>query len=180
MADATETPAAAEPAAAAPKSKGTTLLIAIGVLGGVLGAVTGGVVLAPRFVGGTAEARAAAPEPEEREKSGKGGKGEPTGGEGRIVRLDNMIVNPAGSEGTRFLMVSVAFEVQDAASEKKLKEHEVELRDMVVGRLESLTMPMLTRPTARDTLKAQLGNAARGLIGSKAQLRVFLPQFVIQ
>jgi flagellar FliL protein len=97
-----------------------------------------------------------------------------------MVELENIIVNPAGSQGNRFLMTSVAFAVADEQGQKRLDESKVELRDKVTGVLESMTMAQLTAPGARDTLKARIAAMAGGMLGPKATVKVFLPQFVIQ
>jgi flagellar FliL protein len=183
--EAAETADAAAAAAAPKKSKCGMIMLIVGVGAGLLGGVAGGLVVAPRVLAkratATAQAKGEGEEHTKESKEGKNDKGGKDGeGAGKIVKLDNMIVNPAGSEGSRFLMVSVAFQVDDGAQEKLLREHEVELRDMAIGQLEGMTMTMLTQPFARDTLKAQLGQAVLKFLGPKANVRVFLPQFVIQ
>jgi flagellar FliL protein len=168
--------------AAPPKSEATALkakpkaavLITVLVAAAVAG-VGGGFALAPRLTPhGVATADS---EPEHGTK--EHGRGEKGSG-GRIFKIDNLIVNPAGSEGSRFLMTSVAFEVETEAAELALKDHEVQVRDLVVSRLENQTMRMLTLPFARDSLKRQLAAAIVGVIGPKARVTVYLPQFVIQ
>jgi len=167
------TPAEGDAPAARPKPKGMVL---IAVLVAAAGAgVGGGFVLAPHLAPhGSKAADSSAAEPEK--EHGKEGKE----GGGRIFKIDNLIVNPAGSEGSRFLMTSVAFEVETEAAENALKDHDIQLRDLVVSRLESQTMQMLTQPFARDSIKRQLAAAVAAIIGQKARVSVYLPQFVIQ
>ena len=159
------------PASSKPK---TMILVAVLVVAVAAGA-GGGFVLAPRLAPHGAKADSSAAEPDEKEH----GKGEKEGA-GRIFKIENLIVNPAGSEGSRFLMTSVAFEVETEAAENALKEHDVQLRDLVVSRLESQTMQVLTQPFARDSVKRQLATAVAAIIGPKTKVNVYLPQFVIQ
>jgi flagellar FliL protein len=170
-----ETPAAPAPeteaGAAAPQRPKAVVMIGVILLGLAAGA-GGGVVLAPRLLAAPAKADSTA--------ESHGGEARGKEGSGRIVRLDNLIVNPAGSEGSRFLMASVAFEVETESAEKALKDREVQLRDQVVTTLESQTMQQLTQPFARDSLKRQIGRAVTGLLGPKTAVTVYLPQFVIQ
>jgi flagellar FliL protein len=169
-------PAPAEGEAPPAKGKSTTMVL-IGVLvGAVAAGVGGGFVLAPRLTHPAAKDSAEAEAEPETKEHGKGEKGEG----GRIFKLENLIVNPAGSEGSRFLMTSVAFEVETEAAEAALKDHDVQVRDLVVSRLESQTMQMLTRPFARDSIKRRLAEAVVPVIGPKAKVKVYLPQFVIQ
>jgi flagellar basal body-associated protein FliL len=172
-------PAAAEGGGAAPATPKAFVMVGVIVL--ALGAgAGGGMALAPRLLPRplltAADSAAAEPEPEAKAEHGKEGEG----AEGKIFRLDNLIVNPAGSAGARFLMASVAFEVETEEAEQALKAHEVQIRDMVVSTLESQTMARLTQPGARDSLKQQLGHAVLTVLNPKTHVAVYLPQFVIQ
>lgn len=173
----------ADAAATAPKPAKPVMMIGVIALALAAGA-GGGFVLAPRLLPAaarTAADSAAAAEVEDGDEKEGGAHGqEGKQGGGRIFRLDNLIVNPAGSEGSRFLMASVAFEVETDKAEAVLKERDVQVRDLVMAKLESLTMQMLTQPFARDSIKRQLGQVVGTVVGPKTHLTVYLPQFVIQ
>ncbi|MFZ5624818.1 MAG: flagellar basal body-associated FliL family protein [Gemmatimonadota bacterium] len=139
------------------------VIIAAAALGGGVGAL----VVAPRL--------APAPDKAAHAKAGAAA----ARAEARVFRLDNMVVNPAGSAGTRFLMVSVAFEVSPEL-EPVLRAREVQVRDLVTATLEQQTLDMLTRPGARDSLKQALADAVAPITGGPDHVRVYLPQFVIQ
>lgn len=150
-------------------------------VGGIaLGGALAAFVLAPKIIAKQAPvgAEAAAAEGEQGKEGEHGGEG---GGEpAKMVTLDNIIVNPAGSQGNRFLMTSVAFGVADEALQKKLDESKVELRDKVTGVLEGMSMAQLTAPGARDSIKVHITEVVGEMLGPKADVKVFLPQFVIQ
>jgi flagellar FliL protein len=99
---------------------------------------------------------------------------------GKFLELENLLVNPAGSRGERFLMVSVAFEVPDDHALEHLHEREIQVRDVVSATLEALTLDDLTQPNARENLKNDLLEAVRPFSGAAAWVRVYLPRFVIQ
>lgn len=111
---------------------------------------------------------------EKEKKGGKEGKG-PTA----VFELSNLIVNPAGTEGSRFLMATVAFELDDPKLSEALRENDIAIRDQVISVLENQTMEMLTRPGARDSLRVLLAEAIAPY-AEGAEVRVYLPQFVIQ
>jgi flagellar FliL protein len=165
-----------EEAQAKPKG-GSPPFLMIGVVVGTLalGGVAGTFLVAPRVVAGRAAAKPAAHEKESRgEQAGEDKKKIP------VFRLENLIVNPADSQGTRFLMATIAFEVDDEKTGERLREREVQVRDVVMSALESQTLEMLTRPGARDSLKLRLANAVAPFTGRGKRVRVYLPQFVIQ
>ncbi len=114
------------------------------------------------------------------EKPAEGKEGEKGGEKGPVFKLDNLIVNPSGSQGARFLMVSVAVETVDGKQDEELRAKESQIRDLVISLLEKQTMESLSAPGIRDSLKAQLSDTITIIAGSKTKLHVFLPQFVIQ
>ena len=94
--------------------------------------------------------------------------------------LDNLVLNPAGSGGTRFLMVTAAFELKDAGAEQMMKDHEAEVRDRILGLLGKKTVDELTDPNLRDGIKKQVLETVIPIFPKGAVLKVFFPQFVIQ
>ena len=188
-----EAPAAA--AAPAP-AKGAPIpplvvLIAVVVLALGAGAALGGLLVAPQLIKAkqaAALSQAADPhgkkgkkDKKAKDKKDKEKKGE--AGKSPVYKLDNVIVNPAGSQGQRFLMCSVAIESDDPKALDTLREHEIELRDRVVTMLSQQDMNHLTALGARDSLRVQLLRVIVPVLGDEAEdveLKVYLPQFVVQ
>ncbi|MBL8989258.1 MAG: flagellar basal body-associated FliL family protein [Gemmatimonadetes bacterium] len=173
---------AAEGEAKAKKGPNKLLLPLIVLLMTAAGGAVGMMVVAPTLV--AREHKAAGLEAEGgeggEEHGGGGEHGEGGGEKGPMFKIDNLIVNPAGSQGSRFLMVSVAVETPDAKLEEHLRAREAQIRDVVIAMIETLTMDNLSQPGIRDSLKTVLSDTISTIAGSKAKLRVFLPQFVIQ
>jgi flagellar FliL protein len=176
--------AAAPTEAAAPPAKKTGLMIGLLVAGVVAGGATGTFVLAPRLAPPVVAAvsDSAAEHGEAAEKEGEGEHGKKGEGEEapKMVTLENIIVNPAGSQGSRFLMTSVAIATDDEKLESELRDRQVELRDKVTTVLEVMTMQQLTAAGARDTVKTRIQAMVVTMLGGKPKLKVFVPQFVIQ
>jgi flagellar FliL protein len=164
----------AEPAA---PSKKIAMIAALAIAGTGLGAAAGALVVAPKLIArqaGTADSTHAAAADEGGEAKGEGAA------EKKVIRIDNVIVNPAGTSGTRYLMASFGLEVGDAEAEKRITDHEIEVRDRITSILETQTLASLTAPWARDSVKQKVTASIREITGSKTSLRVFVPQFVIQ
>jgi flagellar basal body-associated protein FliL len=179
-----ETPqsAPATPTPAAPRPNPVvTISVVVGAL--ALGAAVGALAIGPRLVSARTPAHAdESAEESAGEASEHGGGGHGKGGASQrrpVLRMDNFVVNPAGSMGQHFLMVSVAVEVKDAKVEESLRERESEIRDIVVSHLESLTMQDLAAAGVRDRIKASLLQSIAPMAG-KSSLRIYLPQFVVQ
>ena len=108
--------------------------------------------------------------------AGHGGRAAPSG---EFVELGNLLVNPAGSQGLRFLMASVTFEVLGKGGDTvdELRAREAQLRDIVIGVLEQYDLERLSSPGARDSVKVQLAAAVDSVF--HIPVGVFMPQFVI-
>lgn len=114
------------------------------------------------------------------EKKAEGGEhGE--GAASAVYTMDNLVLNPAESGGTRFLLFTIAFEMKDQAQLDALKARDAEMRDVVIAALGSRTVDQLADMTLRDSLKVQLATTvSKELKKKKAVKRVYFPQFVIQ
>ena len=94
--------------------------------------------------------------------------------------IENLVLNPAGSGGTRFLMVTATFELKDAAGEQLMKDREAEVRDRILGLLGKKTIDELSDIGNRDAIKKEMLEAVSPVFPKGAVLKVFFPQFVIQ
>lgn len=197
-ADAAATPDA-PPKAGGLKAK-LPLILGI-ILGLGVGAGTGAMVVGPataRTMGYTLpdsvvaalNAVAAAKAGDHGEEGGDHGEeggdhaAEGEGGEGAaapaVLTLDNLVLNPAGSGGARFLLLTVAIECKDAASVTTMQARDAELRDVVLTTLGLKTVEQLAEIGARDQIKTDLVGALNERFGKKTVVRVYFPQFVVQ
>ncbi len=156
----------AEDIPAAPGGK-LPIIAAAGAL--LVGVAAGMFVIAPRLPG-AAPASAAA-------SAGEGKEGAVQ--KKVLFELQNVIVNPAGSQGQRFIVATVAFEVASEEIRNVLHESETQIRDAVTGVLEKRTVDELLAPGARDSLRSAFAGAVKPYLkGEKVQ--VFIPQFLVQ
>lgn len=165
---------------AAPKRGGKKMILAIVLLvgalaGGGAGAVFAGPLLAEMILGPegapAADARA---EPEAEHGESDGAVGAAT------YLVDNLVLNPAESNGTRFLMASIAFDLEHAEALTELQARDAQVRDALLTVLGHKTVEQLTDITARDSLKVELKDAVSGFFPEGTIRAIYLPQFVIQ
>jgi flagellar protein FliL len=159
------------------------VLAAIVVVALAAGSVLGMLLIAPRVIVArnaavVAQAHAGKTHEEGEKGEGKGKKGE--GEKSAIYSIENIIVNPAGSAGSRFLMASVAFELADEKEVEELRGKEVQVRDAVITTLEGQSLDMLSAPGAREGIKRRIAAAVKPLVPGRRPPRVYLPQFVLQ
>ena len=145
------------------------IIAAAGAL--LVGVAAGMFVIAPRLPGAApaaAEAEAGAGEGKEGEAQKK-----------VLFELQNVIVNPAGSQGQRFIVATVAFEVASEQIRNVLHESETQIRDAVTGVLEKKTVDELLAVGARDSLRSAFAEVVKPYLKG-AKVQVFIPQFLVQ
>ena len=156
--------AAAAPEPAAPAARPRWLVPAVIAATALAGAAAAKFVVVPRLAA-PARTAAAPTKPTERAK---------------LFRLDGLVVNPAGSQGTRFLMATVVVESPHDSLTAQLEAHEVEARDRVTTLLGAQSLDLLVAANARDSVRHLVAGALAPLLPPGTVLHVYLPQFVIQ
>jgi flagellar FliL protein len=185
---ANETPQEPEDAPAAPTKAKLPLLIGMIAVGLAVGGATGAALLGPMVAkkmgkvtplvaadsahGGDAAAG-------EHGTPAEGGKESATT-ESAIHVLDNMVLNPAGSGGARYLLLTVAIEVGSPTAIESFKARDAELRDIVLSTLGTKAVEQLTDMATREQFKTEIIKAVDERFGKKSVKRIYFPQFVVQ
>lgn len=186
---------AAEAAVAATGLKAKLPLIAMIAVGLAVGGGTGAAVIGPmvakkmgKAVQPAAHADSASASAEgasaEGEGAGKAGKEGEKGKEGSAAAamhvLENLVLNPAGSGGSRFLLLSVAIEAGSSKANDDFTARDAELRDIILTSLGGKTVDELVDMTARERIKVEVQGAVNARFGKNAVKRLYFPQFVVQ
>ncbi|MBL0173469.1 MAG: flagellar basal body-associated FliL family protein [Gemmatimonadaceae bacterium] len=107
-------------------------------------------------------------------------EGENGGGAEAVHLLENLVLNPAGSNGSRFLLLSVAIETGTPAIATDMTTRDAELRDIILTSLGTKTVDQLTDISTREGIKVELQTAITGRFGKASVKRLYFPQFVVQ
>jgi len=153
-------------AAAAEPKKGKGLVLILALAGILAGAGAGLFALGPMLAKG--HAAKAAPKKAEESASAID------------HAIENLVLNPAGSGGTRFLMMTATFELKDGTGEQMMKDREAEVRDRILALMGKKTVDELADISHRDELKKEVLDAVGPVFPKGTVLKVFFPQFVIQ
>ena len=186
---------------AAPKKKGLppfVLPIVLALVGTGAGGFVGAKVVGPKLTAGFADVIAAdgaaahgakkgahsaenTDEETSAEAEGDAAKGGGEKGSPPLYTISDLVLNPAGSGGTRFLMLSVAFDMKDSSGVEALKSRDAEIKDAVLALVGSKTVDQLAEVSAREPLKVEIRDLVAKITKKpKAIKRVSFPQFVIQ
>ncbi len=172
MAEASEDNSENAAAGAAPApAKGKVMMMAVGGL--LVGAAAGFLGIGPIL----AKNKAAAPAKVEAKAESKDGE---KGAGGAVWPIENLVLNPAGSNGSRFLMVNATFELKDEAAKEAAKDKEAEARDIILALLGKKTLDQLSDIGQREQIKKEVLAAVAPIFPKGIVTKVFFPQFVIQ
>jgi flagellar protein FliL len=165
-------------------AKPSMMLAIAGLVGGlVIGGLGGSFALGPMLAKKLAapkSAEAATTEEKGEGEHGSGKEGEKKAG-ATVAVLENLVLNPAGSNGTRFLMAAVAAEVKDEKVKEEMTGRDAELRDAILRILGERTVDQLADMNQRESLKKQVTDSLNARLQNKSAIkRVYFPQFVIQ
>ncbi len=123
----------------------------------------------------------AAEAPAHGSKPGKEGKAEKGGSGPGSYEFQNVVVNLAGTMGTRYLKTSF---IVTAAANTDIKSQfdgsKARLTDVTLNVLSSLTLADLEEPGAKNVIREKLVMAYNQALGKKVADQVYFSDFVIQ
>ncbi|MCP5063251.1 MAG: flagellar basal body-associated FliL family protein [Ignavibacteriae bacterium] len=100
-------------------------------------------------------------------------------GELKIFTIKDLIINPAGTNGQRLLLLSVGFSVRGEEKFKKLEESEVILTDVVLSTLSVKTLSELSKVESKDSLKVELQNKIKEVMPKAKVKNVYFSKYVL-
>lgn len=177
------------PAAAQPKGGGLLPALLPVVLAPALTWAVAQFVLLPKITAAlnaepTSEKAAVPGKTKEKEKdkghaAAKGGKGEGASAVSTSYRFENVVVNLAGTMGTRYLKTSFTVTGADDIV-ARFDAEKPQLGDVTLGVLSSLTLADLEESGAKNLLRERLLSAYNQALGGKVADNLFFSEFVIQ
>lgn len=98
-----------------------------------------------------------------------------------IYTIDNIVLNPAMSNGSRFLLMAAAVECADKAIVEDLKNRDAEARDLLISVMAARTVEQLTDIAQRDSLRREIASALNAMLKRPTAVRrIYFSQFVVQ
>ncbi len=97
-----------------------------------------------------------------------------------IFKVGDVIVNPAGTGGTRFLSASIGFEVEDETTMKLFEARQPQIRDALITILGSKNIEQLTDMKQKEIARLQIKKRVTQLLDTEELLAVYFTDFVIQ
>ncbi len=105
--------------------------------------------------------------------------GQSTGGQ-FIYTIDEVIVNPANTNGRQLLLTSLAFDLVSEANKTELEGKDFLVKDMVISVLSGKTTRFLGDISMRDSLRNEIAHKIEGFIPDIKINKVYFSKFILQ
>lgn len=97
-----------------------------------------------------------------------------------VLNLDDIIVNPTGTNGQRLLLASVGVDLPNKEELDGLQKKKEILTDIVISALSSKSINQLNSIAYRDTIKAEITNSISKKIPKTKINSIYFSKFIIQ
>ena len=96
------------------------------------------------------------------------------------VALNKLLVNVAGTMGSRYLLTSLTITGTAADLPTKIADNEPQLRDLACGLLSTKTIVDLEKPGARNIIRGELLAGFNNILGNGEVQEIYFTEFSIQ
>lgn len=96
-----------------------------------------------------------------------------------IHSVDDVIVNPAGTNGEQLLLASIAFDLASQEAQKELTDKEIIVKDMIISVLSSKTITQLSNTLYKDTLRTEISKKLQTNLPLVKVNKVYFSKYII-
>jgi flagellar protein FliL len=107
---------------------------------------------------------------------GKGGKGKFTDN----TSMNKLLVNVAGTMGTRYLLTSLTLVGSRADFKKTIEDNRDQLKDVATSTLSVKTINDLEKPGARNLIRTELQSVLNNVLGGNVIQEIYITELAIQ
>lgn len=97
-----------------------------------------------------------------------------------IYTVNDVIINPAGTNGQRLMLTSIGFDMKSESQLKKIETKEVILKDAIISVLSRKTISQLSNTLKRDSLKMEIMNDVTNRIPGLKITDLYFSKYIIQ
>jgi flagellar FliL protein len=96
------------------------------------------------------------------------------------VQMNKVLVNVAGTMGTRYLMTSITLAGSDPELKEKINQNKDQLQDLATSALSTKTIAELEKPSARNEIRAELTTIFNNALGGPFIKEIYITEMAIQ
>jgi flagellar FliL protein len=94
--------------------------------------------------------------------------------------MDELIVNPSGSNGQRILVVEISLELYDATDTGLIESHKQQIKHSMIEVLSSRTVQQLTQISERERLRVELSEVTNNAVEKRSVRNLYYTKYVMQ
>lgn len=95
-------------------------------------------------------------------------------------QFEELIVNPSGTNGQRFLVVEVSLELYDITHSELIEENQQEIKHNMLEVLSSRTVTQLSQLSEREKMRTELAEVTNKAIGQRSVRNLYYTRYVMQ
>jgi len=99
---------------------------------------------------------------------------------GAFYEIEDITVNPSGTNGTGFLVASIGIQVKDEEDVQRIRQKNVMIRDAIITLLSRRTVEELSDMQTRKEVKQEIGIIINQFIEKQAVKDLFFTKYVMQ
>ena len=96
------------------------------------------------------------------------------------ITFENIIVNPSGTMGQRYLNATIGLEVVDEASKEAIESGKPRIKDALITLLSARSIDELTDATNRESMREAIAAKVNKQIAPGEVVAVYFLDFVLQ
>ncbi|MEW6702971.1 MAG: flagellar basal body-associated FliL family protein [Bacteroidota bacterium] len=97
-----------------------------------------------------------------------------------VYMVEDLIINPAKTDGKRLLLSSLGFDVSTELDHQELKSKDVLLKDAVISVMSSKEMTQLSSNSYRDTLRTEIMKRISQLMPNVKINTIYFSKYILQ
>ncbi len=118
--------------------------------------------------------------PKKKHEEESSGHGEEGAVESNVYMISDIVVNPAGTGGSRFLSVSFGFELESSYMMSQFEAKEPIIRDALITIMSSKTVAHLTDPRQKEIIRLLIKRKVSRIMETDELAGVYYTDFVLQ
>lgn len=97
-----------------------------------------------------------------------------------VYMVEDLIINPAKTDGKRLLLSSLGFDVSTEQDHQELKSKDVLIKDAVISVMSSKEMTQLSSNSYRDTLRTEIMKRISQLMPNVKLNTIYFSKYILQ
>ena len=99
---------------------------------------------------------------------------------GEVLLIEDIIVNPKGTDGRRFVNISVGFECESGDIISELEKRQILVRDYLISLISDLTISQIDSRAGKDSLRNKIKERVNELLPEEGVVNVYFDNFIMQ